>query len=130
MEKGLLIVGHGSRSLEAQSTFERVVNTVRQKVSYPIVEGASMEFSQPNIPASVKKMVECGIDEILIIPYFLYEGIHIKEDIPRIIRELSDIYKNITFKMGQPIGLDPLLPELIVKRVSEMEERKSIEKRK
>lgn len=117
MDKGLLIVGHGSRSLDAQRTFQEIIDMVRKKVSYQVVEGASMELSQPDIPTAVKKMIEKGIKEILIIPYFLYAGIHIKEDIPEIIEGLSKEYKNITFQMRKPIGADPLLSDLIAKRV-------------
>ncbi len=121
MEKGLLIVGHGSRSLDAQRTFEKIVDMVRKRVSYKVVEGASMELSKPNIPTAVEKMAERGIEEILIVPYFLYEGMHIKEDIPEIIDGLSKKYKNMIFRMGQPIGTDPLLLDLIVKRAEEIE---------
>ncbi|WP_026894565.1 sirohydrochlorin chelatase [Clostridiisalibacter paucivorans] len=121
MGKGLLIVGHGSRSSDAQKTFEKVVDMVKEMASYEMVAGAHMEISEPNIPMVVGGLVENGIKNILVVPYFLYEGIHIKEDIPEIIGELSDKYKNVTFKMGKPIGAEPLLADIILKRAEEIE---------
>lgn len=121
MEKGLLVVGHGSRSLDAQDTFEEMVKKVREKVSYKIVEGAHMEICEPNIPTVVEKMVEKGTKEILIVPYFLYSGIHIKEDIPEIIEDLEKKYRDVIFKLGEPIGTEPLLADIIAKRAEEIE---------
>lgn len=80
-----------------------------------------MEISEPNIPTVVKGMVGKNIKEILIVPYFLYEGIHIKEDIPQIINELSEKYNDVTFKMGRPIGAEPKLVDIILTRGKEIE---------
>src|SRR5699024_10742619 len=103
VKRGILIIGHGSRSLDAQRTFEKVIDMVRQKVSHRVVEGANMELAQPDIPTAVKKMIEKDIKEIFIVPYFLYAGIHIKEDIPEIVESLSQEYNSVTFRMGRPI---------------------------
>lgn len=121
MDKGLLLVGHGSRSLDAQDTFEKIVEMVREKSEYALVEGAHMEICKPDIPTVVKGMVEKNTKEILIVPYFLYEGIHIKEDIPQIINKLAEDYKNVEFKLGRPIGAEPLLVDIILDRGKEIE---------
>ncbi|MBS4535481.1 CbiX/SirB N-terminal domain-containing protein [Clostridium sp. D2Q-14] len=121
MKKGLLIVGHGSRSLDAQNTFKEIVKMVKCKASYEIVEGSHMEISEPNIPIVVEEMVGKGVNEILVVPYFLYSGIHIKEDIPQIIKTLEEKYNDVIFKMGEPIGEESLLADIIVKRAKEIE---------
>lgn len=120
MEKGLLIVGHGSRSLEGQKTFQKMIDRVRKKAPYKMVEGVSMD-SFLEISVVMEKMVEREVGEILIIPYFLYEGIHIKRDLPKIVEGLSKKYKKIIFRMGQPIGASSLLSDIIIKIAQEME---------
>lgn len=123
MKKGLLIVGHGSRSNEAQKTFEEVVELVRNRVDkekYTVVEGAHMEICKPNIPEVVEKIVERNVEEIMVVPYFLYKGMHIKKDIPKTIEKLSEQYKRVNFKLGRPIGVEPLLADILISRADEI----------
>ncbi|MTI65209.1 MAG: cobalamin biosynthesis protein CbiX [Firmicutes bacterium] len=115
MNKAVLIVGHGSRSDKAQETFNQVVEMVKKRLDC-LVKGAHMESCKPSIPEVVKEIVNEDVKEIKVIPYFLYEGIHIKEDIPEILKELSDKYKDVEFKLGKPIGVEALLADILVKR--------------
>ncbi len=120
MKQVVLIIGHGSRSKEAQETFNTMVNMVRDRSDFKVVEGAHMELCSPSIQEVVERVVKEGSEEIIIIPYFLYEGIHIREDIPEIIEKLRDKYKEVSFKMGRPIGAEPLLSEILIKRAKEV----------
>jgi len=120
MKRAILIVGHGSRSKDAQNIFNEIVQIVKDKASYDIVEGAHMELCDPSIPNVVEKMVQKQVQEILVVPYFLYEGIHIKEDIPEIIEELSKKYNGLKFKMARPIGAEPMLADILIERAREI----------
>ncbi len=121
MERGLLIVGHGSRSADAVDVFRRIVDDVRKKCSFEFVEGAHMELAEPGIEETVKLLADKKVKEIIIAPYFLYEGMHLKKDIPDIISKLVEEYPDIDFKMAKPIGFEPLMADLLLKRVSEIE---------
>ena len=119
MKNALLIIGHGSRSISAQDTFNKMVGLVREKSDgYDIVEGAHMEICEPSIIDVVDKLVNEGINDIVMVPYFLYEGIHIKEDIPNIIDKLIKKYDDINIRLGKPIGVEPLLADVILKRAA------------
>lgn len=120
MKQVVLIIGHGSRSKEAQETFNTMVDMVREGSDFQVVEGAHMELCSPAIPEVVERVVQEGAKEIIMIPYFLYEGIHIREDIPEIIEELKSKYAGVSFKMGRPIGVEPLLSEILIKRAKEV----------
>jgi sirohydrochlorin ferrochelatase len=119
MEKALLIVGHGSKSKEAVAIFEKIVKTVKDKSNYNFVFGAHMELASPDIEETVKIIAGKNISQIIIIPYFLYEGNHIKHDIPEIIEKLKIQYPNIIFKFGKPIGFEPVLADILIKRAQE-----------
>ncbi len=119
MDNALLIIGHGSRSKDAQNIFNKIVDFVRERSDYDLVEGAHMELCTPTIPDTVNELVEKGVKKIVLVPYFLYEGIHIKEDIPNIIEELSNKYNNVQFKMAKPIGAEPVLAEILISRAKE-----------
>lgn len=116
MSKALIIISHGSRSKDAVDAFNQVVDMVRQKDQFQLVAGASMEHSEPNIPQTIAQVAKTGVTEIIFAPYFLYEGIHIKEDIPQLLNEISPNYPNITFKMAKPIGVEPVLADILLDR--------------
>lgn len=121
MKKALLIVGHGSRSEDAVAVFKQIVNEVRKKSSFSFVEGAHMELAVPGIRESVSLLADKQVKEITIAPYFLYEGMHLKKDIPEIISLLTEEYPGIDFRIAKPIGFEPLMADIILKRVSEID---------
>lgn len=119
--EAILIVGHGSRSNDAKKEFEKIIEIVNKK-SGKIVKGAHMELAEPNIPTAIKEIVskDENISLIKIVPYFLFSGIHIKEDIPEIIEELKIEYPNIDFKMGTAFGAEEMIGDLLIRKINEM----------
>lgn len=116
MSKALIIISHGSRSKDAVDAFNQIVDMVRKKGFFAHVAGASMEHCEPNIPQAIAQIVEKGVDEIIFAPYFLYEGIHIKEDIPQMLNEIFLNYPGITYKVAKPIGIEPVLADILLDR--------------
>lgn len=51
--KGILVIGHGSRSRDALDVFNRIVDDFRARME-SCVEGCFMELSEPNIPDTVE----------------------------------------------------------------------------
>jgi len=117
--KGILIVGHGSRRKETEQILESVVETARKSLQEIPTEIAYMEFSERNITASLDALIAQGVDDIAVVPYFLFDGVHIKEDIPQAIEEYKSAHPKIKFKMGSPLGADRRLAAILVDRVSE-----------
>jgi len=84
-KRAVLIVGHGSRLKGSQKSIEQLVNRLKDDRRFPIVYGAYLSYRLPSIPAAVDRCVREGADEILILPYFLSIGSHVKSDIPRLV---------------------------------------------
>ena len=114
--RGILVVGHGSRSKEAYDTFYKIIEDLHKKLDVEL-EGCFMEISSPQIPEKIDNLVQKGVDHITVLPYFLFEGIHIKEDIPEILKGIKEKYDSLTIDMAQPIGYHPLLVDLLAERV-------------
>ncbi len=115
--KGIIVVGHGSRSEEAKELFLKIVDSLRVKLEDSNVEGCFMEISKPYIPAKIDEMYKNGVRDFIILPYFLVPGIHIKEDIPEILEEAKDKYGDITVKVAEPIGYHDKLIEILKERL-------------
>ena len=119
MKSGIIILGHGSRSEEAQQVFEEIVTLVSEKLNYGMVRGAAMEFASPTLEEVAAGLVELGIEEIIIVPLFIYPGVHIKRDIPVMIDQLKKEYPEVRFVKGSHIGADEKLAEIMADRVQQ-----------
>ncbi len=111
--KGIIVIGHGSRSKEAQAQFMNTVDMVRRKVDHP-VEGCFMELAEPGFEETVDKIVAEGATEIVVYPLFLFAGIHIKEDVPQLIEEKLTRLQGVTMKMLKPLGDREEIADLVV----------------
>lgn len=117
---GILIVAHGSRERDTDRTLERLREMVEEKFPGITVAEAYMEFRPLNIEAGLLALAEQGIDDIKVIPYFLFEGIHIKEDIPQEIEKFCNKHPGIRVTLGKTLGVDSRLAEVVSDRISEM----------
>jgi len=117
--KGVLIVGHGSRRKETGQILESVVEMARKKLREIPTEIAYMEFSERSIPAGLDALIAQGVNDIAVVPYFLFDGVHIKEDIPQMIEEYRSAHPGIKFKMGKPLGADQRIAAILADRISE-----------
>lgn len=115
---GILIIAHGSREKQTEETFMRVVEMARKKVNQPLVT-AYMEFSPKSIEAGLDELVSKGAKSIKVVPYFLFSGVHIREDIPNEINEYLKKHNGITIKMGNTLGVDERLADLLADRILE-----------
>lgn len=113
---GVLILAHGSREKETEKTFEAVVNMVRDKVAQPL-EIAYMEFSKKNIHAGLQQLLDRGITHVKVVPYFLFSGIHIREDIPGELHAFKELHPEMEITMGDTLGADPRMADILLDRI-------------
>lgn len=92
-----------------------------------IVEPAHMEIALPDLEAAVRKCVEQGAKSVIIAPYFLSSGRHIQIDIPAQAAEIESKMTDIKFQLAKPIGIDPLMVQLIENRVEAAAETSQVE---
>ncbi|MDW7729925.1 MAG: CbiX/SirB N-terminal domain-containing protein [Bacillota bacterium] len=121
MKTALIILGHGSKAPEATETLAAVTAMVREKVSYDRVEYASLQLSEPLLPAVIKALVEAGMERILVIPFLIAAGQHVKTDIPEELVVLREKHPGVEMHLGSPLGADERLAEILLDRVEEME---------
>lgn len=116
---GILLLAHGSREKKTLDTMEHITNEVRKQLEMDLVDCAYMEFCDMNIEKGLDSLVSKGVDEVIIIPYFLFEGIHIKEDIPNELEEYKKNNPNLKIKFGNTLGTDKRLAMIVADRVRE-----------
>ncbi|MFQ9617091.1 MAG: sirohydrochlorin chelatase, partial [Clostridium butyricum] len=55
-----------------------------------------------------------------VVPYFLFSGVHIREDIPKEIEEYIADKPGIKISMGNTLGEDPRLADVLADRIKEV----------
>ncbi len=64
---------------------EQLARQLRRDQQFPIVFCAYLEIASPSILEAIDRCVRKNAGEILILPYFLSMGNHVKSDIPRVV---------------------------------------------
>jgi sirohydrochlorin ferrochelatase len=112
----ILLVAHGSRrpqaNLEVQQVAERLAAQLGRKVLACFLESA-----EPNIPEGIDRALSLNPSEILVLPYFLTEGRHMDEDIPKILQEKVRAYPETPIRLLNYVGSYPGMVELLAKAI-------------
>lgn len=116
---GILILAHGSREKETENTLEQIVEMLKVKADDCFIQTAFLQFSDTNLEKGLDLLVQKGINNITVVPYFLFEGVHIIEDIPNEINEYLEKNKSITIKMSKVLGVDQRLADILFDRIKE-----------
>lgn len=115
---GLIIVDHGSRRKESNLMLNDFVAMFREKTSYPIVEPAHMELAEPSIRNAFASCVQQGARRIIVSPFFLLPGRHWNQDIPSLTAEAAKEHPGVSFLVTAPLGLHPLLVDVMDDRIN------------
>jgi len=129
----LLIAGHGTgRNANSRKAIERQVELIRGLKAYAAVGAVFME-EEPFIKGCWQTV---PTKNIIVVPFFISDGLHVAEDIPVLLGEPEKIVKE-RLATGQPtwrnpterdgkriwyapsVGTEPLLAEVILERAFE-----------
>jgi sirohydrochlorin ferrochelatase len=114
----VVVVDHGSRRAESTSSFEGFVRSSADRLPYPIVEPAHLELSEPTIATAFGRCVDRGATMVVVAPWFLGPGNHWDRDIPALTGAAAARHPGVHWLVAAPLGPDPLLLELVDRRVA------------
>jgi len=118
--KALIIVAHGSRKASSNEEVLALGDKVGslQGKHYGHVMTAFLEFATPSLEESMLSCVDKGLNEIVILPYFLASGNHVTRDIPDVVRKVQALHPQVkmTLKahLGSASGMVDLLSDMAV----------------
>ncbi len=122
----VILLGHGSRVPGADRSMLLIAEDLKREGAYPRIETCNMSRLGPSFQDVLKRCVLDGSKNILLLPYFLNEGLHMKLDIPSMLQKSAEDYPNVRLVFGKNLGYDALLCELVKKRIAESEELEEI----
>ena len=118
MTEALLVLVHGTPRPESNAEMFRVVEEVKGRKAYPIVQVGFMECNEPSIPEAIALCVAEGATSIVAVPYFLHTGTHVADDLPGLLEEAQASYPDVKFTMGRYIGPSPRITDILAERAS------------
>lgn len=116
-KESIVLLGHGSRRSQANDILKSISEIIKSKFAEINVECAYLELAEPNIRDIMDKLAESNFNSIYVIPYFLYSGNHVSRDIPKIINIYKEKYPYINIKLGDYLGVDKRIAELVMERI-------------
>ena len=119
MKTAILLMAHGSRIPEANDAVREIAAMVKEMTGFEIVEVSFREQHLPNIQQGIDACVAQGAERILLMPYFLYMGAHVQEDLPEEMAQAKKRYPRVEFAMGKHLGVHRKLAEIVVERIAE-----------
>ncbi len=115
--KGILILAHGSREKSTEDTLQQVFDNLKEICREDIIETAFLQFSKVDLKTGFDNLKAKGVSHIIVIPYFLFDGVHIKEDIPKEIDSYLEKNSDIKIEMGKTLGTDKRLAQILADRI-------------
>ena len=116
---GVLLLAHGSRAKETAQTMEAIAEQTRRILPGKLIQTAYMQFGEINIEKGLSMLMEQGVTRIKVIPYFLFDGIHIREDIPNELEQFIKKHPHMELTFGKTLGTDERLAQILAERIEE-----------
>ena len=121
MKRALLLVSHGSRVEQANQEVAALTLRLAQASSkqYAVVTYGFLEIAQPDFPSSIETCMAQGVQELVVVPYFLAAGRHVRDDVPQRIADAKARHPEVEIRLSAYLGTAEGLPQLLLQLAAE-----------
>ncbi len=118
---GLMICGHGSRSVSAVGEFNLLARHLRARLPEFEVESGFLEFARPVIRTGLEALKARGVRRIICLPGMLFAAGHVKNDLPSEINAFAAENPGIYVSFGRELAVDTRLLRASAARIAAAE---------
>ena len=115
----LVLFAHGSPVESANDGVRELAEVAGRQGGYDLAAHAFLDPVEPGLPAAVERVVAAGARRVVVVPYFLTVGLHLRRDVPRIAGALRDIYPGVEIEVTPPLEGHPALVDIILDRAKQ-----------
>lgn len=119
--EGVIILAHGSRRQETDRILDSLTKKVTERATDQRVIPAYLQFSPNSLDKAVDQLVGEGVTRIKVIPMFLFDGIHVTEDIPEELEAIGERYPEVDIRMSRHLGDDDRIADIILDRMASLQ---------
>ena len=113
---GLIVFAHGSRLPEANEAVESVAREAAPRAGFKLWRAAFLELAQPDLTTATRQLAEAGARRVFVTPYFLVMGVHLQQDLPRLLEAAGQAVSGVELISTEPLGGHPALADIVVER--------------
>lgn len=110
--KAFVLVAHGSRLPEANQEVIDLAARLTQSLGREVI-ACFLEIAPPDIPHGIDLALAQNPEEIWVLPYFLTQGRHVQEDLPRILNEKARAFPETHIRLLDYLGKQAALQDLM-----------------
>jgi sirohydrochlorin cobaltochelatase len=121
---GIVLFAHGSRDPEWARPFEQLAASVARATHQPVAL-AYLELMQPSLDEAISALLKQGMTSIRVVPVFLGQGGHVKDDLPRLVALARSAHPRIAITLEPPIGEQPAVIDAIAAAITRSADRSS-----
>jgi sirohydrochlorin cobaltochelatase len=108
-DASIILFAHGAREPEWALPFERLRDRLR--ASGLRVEVAYLSSMSPSLDEAAGALARAGAKRVTIVPLFLAQGGHLKEDLPKIVADIRALHPKTEFGVTAALGDAPEMIE-------------------
>ncbi|MGH9377694.1 MAG: sirohydrochlorin chelatase [Terriglobia bacterium] len=114
---GIVLFAHGSRVEEANEGVRALAKQVQDSGGFTSVRAAFLELGQPDLRRAIADAVDAGLRRIIVVPYFLTLGVHLRRDLPELMAREREAHPNVEFIVSESLEGHPAMPSLVAERI-------------
>ena len=104
MSTGIILFAHGARDPNWARPLERLKRMLGERMPEALIETAFLEHMTPTLEDAAGGLVASGASALSIVPVFIANGGHLREDLPRRVEGLKEKYPGVPVRIAPPIG--------------------------
>jgi sirohydrochlorin ferrochelatase len=120
MRDALLLIAHGSREAGANADLHDLAAELRRTGEYFFVVASFLELVEPGIDEGGARCVAEGAERVVLLPYFLSAGVHVRRDLAAARERLAERFPQVEFRLAEPLGRNPALVQVVMERAKEV----------
>ena len=121
----MILLDHGSREAAANAQLSTIASSLSRRLSGRRIAIAHLSLAEPGLPATIESCVAAGAREIVVMPYFLAPGRHVRHDVARLARAARARHPGVRIVVSAPLGVHPGLVAAAAERVRVAELRRA-----
>lgn len=118
MPTGIILLGHGSRSSEANDGLIVVADKVTHILNRSVTP-AFLTQGTPDLRSAITEKILNGTTRIVIMPMFLFCGIYVSTEIYQEIADIKAQFPQIEIIVAKELGADETIANLVYSRIRE-----------
>lgn len=125
-QPAVILFAHGSAVEEANNGVRELALRIQTIGPCDYVRASFLGPGRPELGEAIAEAVEAGYQRIVVIPYFLTLGIHLRRDLPALVSAEKQKHPNIEIQVGRSLEDHPEMASLVLSRIREVTEEAKV----